>query len=848
MNIFDSVYEVNSKHLNKRAMTIRMNNGNMRHYTYGDVFIAVEKYAQALLDAGVKAGDRIAFVAESCPEWSIAFFASCKIKCTASLIDASLAGADLVDFITRSDVRAAFLSQTAFEKIGDISDFKFPVFNVLNCSLFEGSVEKVSAELPQTEDADENVACIIFSSGTTRKAAGIMHYHDSLIKTTFMTIGVQHLTENERFLAILPNSHIYGVICLVLGPALIGADVHYVETIAADAILNAFSEYHPTILPAVPKVYELFKTAVMRKINSNPATKIMFEKFFPICLNLRRKNGSLLGKKLFKSIHDGFGGSLEVLCSAGAPLSPEVADFYYGTGFNMLITYGASETNIPTIGNVREDIHTDSCGKPYPDIQIDFTDDGELLIKSPYMMKGYFRDEEAAKEAFTGDGWFKTGDLAKRDSDGNIQIVGRSKENIVLSTGKKVTPDDLEEKYAGLEGVKDFVICGVPAENKDHDEIHAFIVAETQELREKIEEQIREKGALLAQNMRVFKTHFINEIPRTSLQKAKRYLLKKQAIDERNGEVKEEETPFEEKDLLSQIIGIISKISGAPASQIGEETKIFKDLSFDSLSSVDLAMEIESVYGVNVEPYYTKEMTVKDLKTIIESGENVEAVTVDENIYPQEKSEADYKLYAKLRDLAKSCYNVSIKNAQNMPENHGFIICANHVSKIDYLFVSMAFTKERFMKLCCMAKKELFRTDAFSKRLIKTTGMVPVDRGGMNMNTMISLKEKLREGWCVLIHPEGTRSDDGIFREIKSGASVLAVDTGVPVVPVYINGAYELFPKDKKIMSLYDMKNKRKYNVEVVFGEVISSDGKTVEELTKEIQNSILELQAECKK
>ena len=183
-----------------------------------------------------------------------------------------------------------------------------------------------------------------------------------------------------------------------------------------------------------------------------------------------------------------------------------------------------------------------------------------------------------------------------------------------------------------------------------------------------------------------------------------------------------------------------------------------------------------------------------------------------------------------------------------MPTDKGFIICANHVSKIDYLFVSMAFTKERFMKLCCMAKKELFRNDAFSKKLIKATGMVPVDRGGMNMNTMNSLKAKLKEGWCVLIHPEGTRSADGIFREIKSGASVLAIDAGVPVVPVYINGAYELFPKGKKMMKFYDTKNKKKFNVDVVFGEVISSDGKTTEELTTEIQSAILKLQNECRK
>ena len=332
------------------------------------------------------------------------------------------------------------------------------------------------------------------------------------------------------------------------------------------------------------------------------------------------------------------------------------------------------------------------------------------------------------------------------------------------------------------------------------------------------------------------------------MQKAKRYLLKKQAIEERNGEVIVPDVPIEDLDLLAQVIRIIANVSGAPVSQINENTKIFTDLAFDSLSSVDLAMEIESVYNVNVESAYSKEMTVKELVVAIEKGDIAETETTDIGIYPQEKTEADYKTYAKIRDFAKSCYNVKIKNAQNMPTDKGFIICANHVSKIDYLFVSMAFTKEKFMKLCCMAKKELFRNDAFSKKLIKATGMVPVDRGGMNMNTMNSLKAKLKEDWCVLIHPEGTRSADDIFREIKSGASVLAIDAGVPVVPVYINGAYELFPKGKKMMKFYDTKNKKKFDVDVAFGEAISSDGKSVEELTNEIQNAILKLQSESRK
>lgn len=850
MNIYESVYKQNISHPNKRALSVTMNNGTKRAYTYGEVFEKVELYSQRLTEAGVRAGDRVAFVSEGCPEWTIAFFAVCKLHCTAALLDASLTAAELNDFIVQSDVRAAFFSPKTAEKFAELPPYTFPVFNVLDCTVLSGFPETVSAELPATPDPNEEIACIIFSSGTTRKAAGIMHNHDNLINTTRMTLDVQGLTSEGRFLAIIPNSHIYGVVCLVLGPALIGADVHYIESISADAVLGAFAEYHPTVLPAVPKVYELFMTQIMRKIKKSPITAAMFKIFFPICLRMRRKNGSLLGKRLFKSIHEGFGGSLEFLCSAGAPLNKDVAEFYYGTGFNIIITYGASETNIPTIGNVPEDLQTDSCGKPYPPVSVKFSDTGEILIKSPYMMKGYFRDPEATAAAFTEDGYFMTGDLGEQDAHGNIRVTGRSKENIVLASGKKVTPDDVEEKYSDLRGVKEFVICGVPQENTDYDEIHAFVVPEgiTQADKDAIKAAIREKGAKLIQNMRVSTTHFVSEIPRTSLQKPKRYLLKQQALRERTEGEQALKPTVSSEDMTAQAIRVVAKVANTAPESVSPDTKIFAELSVDSLSSINLALELEDLYKVNIERFYFDDMTVQDVVDALQNKGTQKKAIGQENVdYPQEKTNGDYYTYTFFRNAARFVYKLSVHGRENIPTDKGFIICANHVSKIDYLYISSAFSKERFKTLCCMAKKELFRNDPFSRKLIKAAGMVPVDRSGINMKTMDSLKKRLHENWGVVIHPEGTRSADGIFREMKSGAAVLAVDAGVPIVPAYVDGAFEVFPRDRKMMRFFDWKHMRKFPISVTFGEAIASDGKDVAALTEEVQNAILALQAQVK-
>ncbi len=241
-------------------------------------------------------------------------------------------------------------------------------------------------------------------------------------------------------------------------------------------------------------------------------------------------------------------------------------------------------------------------------------------------------------------------------------------------------------------------------------------------------------------------------------------------------------------------------------------------------------------------------MTVGDIVKIIDGEENAAVVKeIDASLYPQEKDDADYRRFAFFKNLAKSVYRIHFYGDEVMKSDKGFVVCANHVSAIDFLYVAAAMSKERYKKTCVMAKKELFKDNIFLRKLIKSTGMVPVDRSGMNMNTMNSICEKLRDNWCVVVHPEGTRSEDGVFRTMKSGACVLAADTGVPVIPVYIDGAFETFPKGRKIMRFFDWKHMKPFKINVLFGEPISSDGLTVQELADKVQSAILSLQDKAK-
>ncbi len=836
MNIYQQIKSKNVTNLSKVAMTIQLRDSSDRSYTYEQVFLEVDRFETVLREALIKSGDRIALIAESSPEWSIAYLAIQKLGATAVLLDASLDSQNIITLLEQSEVRGIFTSPDTIKKLKSI--FDVPVFNLLERGeLFPQSPCITSFVEGYTENKE--VSSIIFSSGTTKKASGIMHSHDSLLLSSQNCLDANRLTANDRFLAILPNSHIYGLVCQLIGPLLLGATTCFLETLSPDTLSAAFGNFRPTVLPAVPKVYELLKNQVMQKINSDSKTKRLFEHLFPICLKLRRHFGINLGKALFKAIHTGFGGDLRVLCSAGAPLLMETADFYFGVGFDMLITYGATETCIPTIGNRGKNITTDSCGKPYPGVLVKVSDSGEILIKSPYAMLGYFKDEQATNRAYDRDGWFLSGDLGQIDEKGNVRILGRCKENIVLPTGKKIAPDDVEVAYGGIHGMKDMVVCGVPVTDGSYDEIHAFVVPEI-ENKDEVLKHLKERSNSLSQNMKLCGIHIVDEIPKTSLQKPKRYLLKNMILE---GKLTNPimSTQTNNTDIASIIKEVVMQVSNVDVSSLLPNTKLFIELSIDSLSSLELACEIEARCGVKIDHILHKDMTLSQLIEFVESPAQQD-FTSQSTLFPKVKNQFDYFVFKFARNLLCLLYRIKVKNETVLPEDSGYIICANHVSNFDYLYLTLNFKKERFKKFCCMAKKELFGKNFFSIWIAKIAGMIPMDRGGSVHESMTVIREKLEEKWGILIHPEGTRSGDGTLGTFKKGAATLAIDTNVPVVPAYIKGGYEVYPRSKMLPNLFNWKKMKKYQIDVIYGEPILPKGLTPEELIQEIEIAVKKL------
>ncbi|MEG0541118.1 MAG: AMP-binding protein, partial [Angelakisella sp.] len=789
-NIFNAIVENNRNNGSKQVMSITTDSGEHRTYTYSQMFALAQQFAGTLTAAGVVRGDRVIIAAENSPEWNIAYLAIMSLGCTSVLIDASLPKSDLQSLIDFSDARCVFTSPKVFAKFDAPVSDSIPVLNILDTAApFSGHLGRIADSVPPTSDPDEEVAFIIYSSGTTRTATGIMHTHEAMLGTTYAAMDFNKLTETEKMLVVIPNSHIYGVVTSMLGPLLLGGSMHFIESMTAENVLGAFAEYQPTVFSCVPRVFEMFAKQIQDKINANKLTATVFKLFFPICFNLRKSTGINLGKVIFGAVHRGFGGHIRILCAAGAPMGDAAMRFYFGVGMNLFLNYGLTETNVPVIANSYENYTTDSCGKPYSHVELrlnplDDSGNSEIWMKTPFMMKGYFRDEAATAAAFE-DGWFKTGDLAAVDAKGNISVVGRCKDNIVLSTGKKVTPDDIEAAYGTLRGVSELVVCGIPAPAGGYDEVHAFVVKEpTAGLTcADIEHALTQKGSELSQYMKIAHLHFVDEIPKTSLQKPKRYVLKKQIMEDTAPPAIEEIIDNQAQDPLDVVIGLIRRVHKTDAP-LSADTRIFEDLGMDSLGGIDLDMLVEEIYGKSIAAVLQPQVTIGQLADIL--GEDKTEAAPSEGIFagkfPMEKEKLDLFFFKLYSTLVRWIYRVEVTGLENLPkDNRGYIICPNHQTNFDFLWVTMRFTKERFSRLGCMAKKELFNSSFGSRLITRVCGMIPIDRDSQNSHSLALCKQKLKEGWALLIYPEGTRTRNGEMGEFKRGAAMLSVTEQVPI-------------------------------------------------------------------
>jgi len=439
-----------------------------------------------LIDMGLR-GKRIAVIGENRYEWCLSYVATaCGVGVVVPL-DKLLPANELETLIIRSGVEAIFYTSKYDEIMQDIkqrqtTDLRYYISMDLEKrensiysqkELVEKGKELIAKGNKKYIDAkinNDKMGFMLFTSGTTAMSKAVMLSHKNIVTNLMDIAAVLNLDEKDTLLSFLPLHHTFECTVGFLYPIYRGASIAYCEGIRY--IANNIKEYKITAMISVPALYENMYKRLMKNIEKKGKLQEV-ELLMKLTGTLSRV-GIDFRRKVFKEIHEGLGGHLRILVNGAAALSPEVERGFNDLGIKILQGYGLTETSPVISAGTDFEQEVGSVGKVFPSVKIKIVDKdengvGEIHVKGPTVMKGYYQNEEATKEVIDSKGWFNTGDLGYVDKKGFLFLCGRKKSVIVLKNGKNVFPEEIETVINRIDGVKESFVYGKPEEDDEID-------------------------------------------------------------------------------------------------------------------------------------------------------------------------------------------------------------------------------------------------------------------------------------------------------------------------------------------------------------------------------------------
>ncbi len=440
------------------------------HVTYAEARDFIRNLGTAFIARGLR--DRhVAIIGESSFEWICTYFALMSIGAVTVPIDKEYPAADIAGIVERAECAAVCYSSIISDKIGSIREGLGCVSSFFRLTGDEGddtSIRQLEAEGAELVASGDNsyydyeidpdrLASIVFTSGTTGKGKGVMLSTTNIVSD--MTQGMYLFDITPKTLNVLPPHHTFGSTVNFVGHFAQGSEIYISSGIKY--ILNELKEQQPTHLVLVPLFVETFYKriwATAEKQGKADALRALM-KFS----NGLRRAGIDMRKTLFKSVTDAFGGKLQMIICGGAALNQDIIDTFDAIGITILNGYGITECAPLITCNRNRYQKSGSVGTPIIGEQVKIKDpdengEGEICVKGPNVMLGYYRDEEATAAAFDEEGYFRTGDCGRIDEDGWVYITGRIKNLIILSNGKNVYPEEIETELSRIYGVSEVVV------------------------------------------------------------------------------------------------------------------------------------------------------------------------------------------------------------------------------------------------------------------------------------------------------------------------------------------------------------------------------------------------------
>ncbi|MDH4067023.1 MAG: AMP-binding protein, partial [Acidobacteriota bacterium] len=697
-------------------------------------------------------------------------------------------------------------------------------------------------------------AVILYTSGTTSDPKGVVLTHANLIAERDAAFAVVDVGADDSVLGVLPLFHSLAQLANLLLPFAVGARVVYLETLSSQELVRALSERQITIFACVPQFFYLIHERIVREVEKRgTVARVVFRALMATSFRARRL-GVNLGPVLFGRVHDLMGRQMRMFVTGGSKFDPAIGRDLYALGFTILQAYGLTETSGAATINTPHEAHVDTVGRPLPGVELRILPpdpslgdamDGEIALRGPIVMQGYYGRPDATSSVME-DGWFLTGDLGRLDGAGRLTITGRKKEVIILANGKNLYPEEIEAHYRTSTFVKE--ICVTPLTSGDKpagERLYGVVVPDMDVLREKkivnagdiLRFELEGLSASLPPYKRVLGYEVSFEpLPRTTTGKLKRHEILRRlqaashaAVDPIQAMPADAE--WAEDPHVAVALDVVRR-RAADGAVCRRGANLEMDLGLDSMERVELLTELEQQFRVKVPE--------EDAHGIFTLGQLVDAVRpggvrspasgLEHSGPAAERTDTppagrDESWAVLLRDLppvsdpllgglldgrpilepllflfgrvfARVLARMDVAGLEKLPREGAFLICPNHQSYVDGFFVGGVLPYRTLANAFFVGAVEYFETPLMAW-VARKVNLVPVDPDSNLVPAMKAGAFGLAHGKVLMLFPEGERSIDGTVKRFKKGASILSRHLGVPVVPVAIKGAFEVWPRQR---------------------------------------------------
>src|SRR5215472_235006 len=782
---------------NGREVAVRQRRGyRMESWTYARIAGQANRVARELELRGLGKGDAALLWGHNSAEWIVAFF-GCVLR---GVVVVPVDHGSALEFVERvaREVKARFAFRAnAHPDIDAVPSISFE-------SLGETIAKHDASFYPSPRLSRQDTLEVIFTSGTTAEPRGVVISHGNILANIERLeqeiqkyLRYEWLVHPLRFLNLLPLSHVFGQMLGVFIPPMLRATVVFSDSLKPADLVDTIRQERVSVLVAVPRFIESLQREVER-CEERDGRQGTFRRRFAQA----EKQHFLLRWWRFRRIHKRFGWKFWAFISGGAALPEQNETFWNRLGYAVIQGYGMTETASLISLNHPFRSARGSIGKVFPGMEVRVDDNGEILVRGEGVAKAYQHNGQVESLA-EPDGWFRTGDVAEKDENGRLYFKGRRKNVIVTPAGMNVYPEDLEKALQRQPGVRDCVVIGL--ERGGNAEPYAVLLMSGPGAN--VASAVERANQTLAEYQKIRRWSVWPEpdFPRTPTQKPSLRRIREVVQNTASGALGK--TPG--ADSLS---GLIAQITGRPVQANSKDTNLEADLQLSSLDRVELMSVLEERYQVDLnEAQFEDTATIGQLEKLIAQG----TAATTEYVYPhwpQHWAITALRLAVYYFLAWPATYLLAaprIRGRENLRGLQGpVLVISNHVTYLDIAWILPALparirnrlaTAMRGERLAEMRRptstERLF--ERFMERLryflaLSLFNVFPLPRQSGFLQSFRFAGNLVDRHWSLLVFPEGRTTEDGKMAPFRPGIGLLAKQLGIPVVPMYLDGLFDL--------------------------------------------------------